>query len=366
MANQNQLHIHIIAAALDEWNDGKIILRGVVSPDSLRHLQVAPYQREILPESKIKDLAQVMIKGDSLPDIEVGMRGQDFQTMADGTIVLKDSVYIIDGLQRTTAGLMCIDRGLAVPRLGVVVHFATTEAWERERFRALNLYRTKLSANIILRNMQEESPATAALYHFTEEERTSPLFGRVLWGQRMGGTQLITAVQLFKSAGWINARFGPGRSTNIEQLVAGLDKILTNVGRTTFEGNVRRFFNVIDECFGIRRTTFKSGASFLRGTFMRALASVLVDHENFWDGQTLVVKKDMINKIKTFPLHDPAVSQLASSSGMAWQVLAKLLTDHINSGRRVENRLKPFANPASDKTVEGEADDDSEDEQAVA
>jgi hypothetical protein len=363
MANNDQQEIRIVAAALDEWEGGKIILRGVIDPASLRYLQVAPYQREILPESKIKDLANVMVKGDSLPDIEVGLRGQDFQTMPDGTMLLKNAVYIIDGLQRTTAGLMCIDRGLAVPRLGVVVHFSTNEVWERERFRALNLYRTKLSANVILRNMKEESSATAALYHFTEEERTSPLFGRVLWGQRMGGTQLITAVQLFKAAGWINARFGPGRSTNIEQLAGGLDKILANIGRPIFEGNVRRFFNVIDECFGIRRTTFKSGASFLRGTFMRALASVLVDHENFWDGQTLAVKKDMINKIKTFPLHDPSVIQLCSSSGMAWQVLAGMLIKHINSGRRDENRLKPFANPASEVDVDG--DEEVEDEQAA-
>ncbi len=105
MANNDQQEIRIVAAALDEWEGGKIILRGVIDPASLRYLQVAPYQREILPESKIKDLANVMVKGDSLPDIEVGLRGQDFQTMPDGTMLLKNAVYIIDGLQRTTAAV---------------------------------------------------------------------------------------------------------------------------------------------------------------------------------------------------------------------------------------------------------------------
>jgi hypothetical protein len=357
-------HIHIISGALDEWRDGKIILRGVVSPKSLQFLQVDEYQREILPESKIKDLMQVMIDGNSLPDIELGTRGQDFQSMPDGTIVLKDSTYIIDGLQRCTAGRAVHDRGLAVPHIGCVVHFKTTEAWERERFKALNLYRTKLSANKLLHNMRDMSPSVDALHHFSEVERTSPLFGRVSWQQRMQGSQLITAMQLLKTAGYINARFGPGRSVRIEELASALDKTLSNIGRPVFEGNVRRFFNAIDETWSIRRTTFKSGAIFLHSNFMRALAYVFVQHQEFWDDRCLVVPKTMIKKLGAFPIRDPNVIQLAGSAGLAWQMLAQLMIDHLNSGRRIENRLKRFQ--VSTPDVMEEDDEEDQPEAAVA
>ena len=68
--------IKIINAALDEWN-GDILLRGVVDPSSLAHLKVDDYQREILPQSRIKELARA-IKSGKVPDIELGMRGGSF------------------------------------------------------------------------------------------------------------------------------------------------------------------------------------------------------------------------------------------------------------------------------------------------
>lgn len=335
--------IQITKGALDDWEGGRFIIRGVISPDCLHNLQVGEYQREILPETKIKDLMQVMIDGEALPDVELGMRGQDFLTMPDGVMVLKNPVYIIDGLQRISAGRMISDRGLGTPHLGCLVHFDTTEAWERNRFRALNLYRTKLSANVLLRNMRDESVAVDSLWHFSEVERTSPLYGRVCWQQRMQGSQLITAVQLLKAAGHINTRFGPGRSTSTEELVSGLDKTLNILGQTVFLGNVRRFFNTIDECWSIRRTTFKSGATHLRTTFVKALTHMFVEHEDFWDGQNFLIRKDALRKLKSFPIKETSVVQLAGSSGLSFQMLAGLIIGHINSGRRFENRLKPFA-----------------------
>ena len=336
-----ETHIHIIACALDEC-DGRIILRGVVDFASLDELQVDAYQREVLPESKINDLIGVMISGGTLPDIELGMRGQEFEILPDGTVLLKDPVFIIDGLQRTTAGRQMLKRSKGVPRLGCVVHFSTTQEWEKARFLALNIRRSRLSVNVVLRNMRGDSPALDALWKLSETERTSPMFGRVCWQQRMQGAHLITAAQFLKVSGFINARLGPGRSTNSEELVASLNRTVENVGVDIFQNNVRRFFGVIDECWDLRRTTFKSGVVCLRTSFLRGLASAFVEHTDFWEENQLVVRRELIRKLATLNLADPYLIQLAGSSGLAWQGIAAAVVTHLNSGKRVENRLKRF------------------------
>ncbi len=357
MADKLNLEITLTAASLDEF-EGSMVLRGVIAPGSFDHLQVAPYQREILPDSKLKDLAQAMINNERLPDIELGMRGQDFEQTDTTTVVLKNPTFIIDGLQRVSAGRRVIDNRLAVPHLGCVVHIDTTEVWERDRFRKLNMNRTKLSTSIVLRNMQGESPAVDALYHFSEVERTSPMYGRVCWQQRMCGPQFITALQLLKTAGFINARFGPGRSVSAEDLAKSLDKTIATMGDKAFIGNLRKFYSLIDECFTIRKRTIRSGATCLRTTFVRALAYLLVEHQDFWQGNELTVPRALLKKIGAFNINDPEVSRLAGSSGQAWHVLAQMLIEHVNSGKRAENRLKRFPQTASVDDEEAEVDED--------
>ena len=356
-----QQNIHITNAALDEF-EGNIVLRGVVEAASLDSLKVAPYQREVLPDSKIADLAQVIINGERLPDVELGMRGQAFDTLEDGSIVLRDPTFIIDGLQRISAGIQTVNNRLATPRLGCLIHFGTTEEWERDRFRKLNMLRTKLSSSIILRNMADENAAVAVLHRLSEEERTSPVYGRVCWQQRMVGNHLFTALQMLKTAGYINARFGPGRSVKAEELAKALEKTLANMGEKSFVGNVRRFYNVVDECFGLRKRTMRSGATCLRDSFTKAFAWVLVEHQDFWQGNDLMVPRGLINKVKTFAMTDPEVMRLAGSSGQAWITLRVMLVEHINSGKRAENRLKRFP----DAATPDDASDDEEVEEGSA
>jgi hypothetical protein len=362
MPEIKHIHIRIIAGALDDC-EGNTVLRGVVCAESLERLKVADYQREVLPDAKIVDLADVMIANERLPDIELGMRGDAFEILEDDSILLKDAVYIIDGLQRVSAGRMLVNNSLATPRLGCLIHFSTTEQWERERFRKLNLLRTKLSASVILRNMREENGAVGALWHLSEEERTSPIYGRVCWQQRMSGSQLITAVQLLKTTGRINARFGPGRTVRAEDLAKALEKTMGNMGEKAFVGNVRRFYNTIDECFSLRRRTMRSGITCLRDTFLQAFAWVLSSHQDFWQGNELVVPRSFITKIKLYKINDPEVVRLAGSGGQAWVTLATGMVEHFNSGKRPENRLKRFSDTAP---PDGEAEDDDVDEALIA
>ena len=99
-----------------------IILRGVIDPQSLHLLQVADYQREVLPLAKISELVEAFMKG-SVPDVDLGMRGERFFERS-GSFYLQDDVFIVDGLQRVTAALHLIQMATGIlPQLGAVVHF---------------------------------------------------------------------------------------------------------------------------------------------------------------------------------------------------------------------------------------------------
>src|SRR3954452_16034050 len=116
--------VKVLKAALDE-DGADIILRGVIAPDSLHLLQVDDYQREILPFARIRDLVGALENG-NVPDIVLGMRGGAYHDR-DGVFYLQDPVFIIDGLQRTTAAKHLLMKGGREPRLGVKVHFNTSK-----------------------------------------------------------------------------------------------------------------------------------------------------------------------------------------------------------------------------------------------
>lgn len=106
--------------------DGKesLALRGVVDPSSLASIITPPYQREILSPTKILVLKTALIRS-RVPDIDLGMRG-DRVIERDGFFYLQDPVFVIDGLQRKTAGAELVIAGTAQPHIGALVHFNTT------------------------------------------------------------------------------------------------------------------------------------------------------------------------------------------------------------------------------------------------
>src|SRR3989344_3325912 len=146
------MSIKVRHAALDEF-DGQIVLRGRIDPVSLGDLKVGPYQRELLPKSKIGDLKTAFKDpSGSVPDLDLGMRGGNFSidkkapTEHGEVLILHDPVFIIDGLQRTTAAKELLLEGCEA-RIGAMIHFGTTEEWEQKRFYTLNVARTRLSPN---------------------------------------------------------------------------------------------------------------------------------------------------------------------------------------------------------------------------
>jgi len=319
-----------------------LIIRGIIDPEGIGFIQTAPYQREILPGTKIKSLIEAL-RISTVPDVELGMRGEKHQvregTVGD-TFYLQDPTFVIDGLQRISAARKLLElEPSAKPRIGAVVHLNTTEEWEAERFRVLNQERTKLNVNILLRNMQKQNGFIDMVYRLCQDE-TFVLFNRVQWSQRMARTEILPAMVLCRTVGVLHSRFGPGRNTHPGEMASAMDKTMTKVGRTTMRDNIKTFFDVLDECYGVRRITYHQGAVYIKSGFMIALGDLFTRHTNFWRGQRLFVEKDLRMKLAKFPINDPEVVRLSSSSGKAKEILYQLILDHVNSGKRTR-RLQP-------------------------
>src|SRR5262245_14233145 len=135
--------------ALEDSENGSIVLRGNIAFESLGNLNVDDYQRE--PQER-PSLMKAILSGQRLPDIECGMRGQNFESHGD-QFTLRSPVFIIDGQQRVHNLKLAIEKaGLPPLPIGTLVHFDTTPKWERERFNILNTQRTRVSVNLILYN----------------------------------------------------------------------------------------------------------------------------------------------------------------------------------------------------------------------
>lgn len=340
MVSKSEGPVKILAGALDETPNKEVILRGVVSLTTLSHLKVDDYQREALPLTGLTSILGALKAGENLPDIELGMRGEDW-VMKDGVHTLKDPVYIIDGFQRVNAALHHLSQHQdADVRIGAAVHFGTTKEWERERFRILNTLRNKVSPNVILRNKREQSPAVQMLYALSTTDKVFVMHDRVSWSQRMTRGELISALTMAKVVGGLLSHKAPTRRVTIDELVPALDKAVEIFGIQNMRANVRGFFDLIDECWGIRRIQYREGAAYVKGTFLNVLARFLSDHLDFWresDEKVLAVDASLRRKIAQFPVHDPQIANLASSGGKSREMLYMLLREHVNSGKRTRH-----------------------------
>jgi len=344
--------IKIFSGALDETPEKEIILRGVVDPSSFGLLKVDQYQREVLAPTKISKIKKGL-RERRVPDIVLGMRGHRIRDTNE-VIYLLDPVYIVDGLQRVTAAeQMMTETDGVVPHLGALVHFGTTEAFERELFDDLNIEQTTLSSNVTLRNWRSGYPVLEALYRLSGD-RGFALKDQVCWNQNKKRSDLISAVTYIKVAAMLHSHAGPGRSSKAIEVADGLTKIMDNIGRQKMIENVRVFYDVVDQAWGIRRIVFRHGAPFIKSNFLMQLARVFSDHTNFWKDDLLTVERSLIVKLSQFPINDPEVGRLASSGGMAGELLYQLFVNHINSGKR-SRRLVP-RRTLSDRPIGGSTD----------
>lgn len=321
----------------DPEDQSAAVIRGVLANESLAHLRVDNYQRELLPSASRRDIRAGIQAGDRLPDIVLGMRGETFSLESNGDLLLHDPVYIIDGQQRCRTMMEMLSGETSVRmRLGAIVHVKTTVVVERSMFQKLNQFQKKVSPNILLRNLKEDHPALTALYGLTKNDKAFAMFGRVSWGQNMLRGELMSANMLLTIVLRLHAHLGAAQNTKLALLVPAADKTAAAIGLATWRENVKAFFTTIDECWGIRRIHIKSGAPYMRHGFVFVLASILSDHPDFWQGKRLVVPSELRNKLAKFHTDDPEIVRLAGASGAARNTLYIHLITWLNSGKRTK------------------------------
>lgn len=334
-------YVKVYNAALDDAPDSpaRVVLRGALDIGTLKFLMVDDYQREAQPMTSQGRIIEALTVGDRLPDVDLGMRGEDFQER-DGAFFCKDPTYIIDGVQRiSTIIAYCEQNPTAKVSIGAVIHLNTTREWERNRFHKLNNFRSKLSPSVLLRNMKDENSGVRLCYTLSTGDKALPIHGRVAWHQRMRRGDLITALTLCRTIAILHRHKVFSSGTDVDSVGRYMECLVTEIGPQAVRENIRAFFNVIDSCWGIKSVQYKEGAIYMRGAFLSVLAGVLSDHHDFWRGDDekhLFVNADMQRKIAQFPIHDPEIARLSGSSGAAKQILYILLRDHINKGKKVK------------------------------
>ncbi len=332
--------LRILSGALDVLSGDQIVLRGVIDPASLGALLRPDYQREMLPKPTIEGLMDAFRSTSGrVPDVELAVRGERYGcTDSRGTYTITGDVYIIDGLQRISAARQFASEG-GQPLVGAMLHFGTTEQWERERFRILNMRRSRLSPNVLLRNQTAECPSLHRLYDLCSDE-SFVLHQRVSWSQHMRREELLTALTFLKTVMRLHSQFGAGRYESVAGIWQALPPMMANVGHSTMIENVKTFFDLLDGAWGIRGILYKDRATHLKGAFLSALADVIAEYPTFWSGKVLSISRDMQKKIGQFGLSDPSVRAMACSTASIG-LLSRLIVDHINAGRRTRRLGTP-------------------------
>jgi len=348
------ISVRLQNATLDEKSaDGSIVAHGWLDLPALLELRVGDYQREVLDihgRGRKSKLYAAIEQNERIPDIMLGMRGQHFTTRG-GSFHLEDDVYIIDGLQRVSHfrkfAVENPERAASI-RLGAEVRFNTDRESEKLLFTAMNLNRTAMSPNVILRNAREESNGLLTLYGLTHNDPSFALYNRVSWNQKMSRNELMTALVYCKAAIMLNR--GSAHSGGVAGVPGVLQRTAEEIGIQTMRDNTYRFFEVMDEIWGIKGVKYVDMTTHLRGNFLESLARLFVSHENFWDGKRLVVDARSRQKLKTFAINDPNIQKLAASGGSARDLLYRLIVDHMDKGQKI-HRLEPRKMPTKSELI---------------
>jgi hypothetical protein len=354
--------VRILNAAIDE-HEGHIVIRGALDPETMEHLLTDDYQREVQAVTALSRIMNGFEAGSAVPDVELGMRGSK-KTFRDGIYTLHDPVYIIDGLQRISAAKLYRTKGY-VPHLGATIHLGSTREWERKQFKILNADRVRVSANVILRNFREDHEAINVFYVMTNDDREFVLKDKVCWQQNLAREHLMSAMTFGKVSLVAHAHLSGciSPSPDAQQLCLRADALMKAVGKNILRANIKTFYNVLDECWGLKTIVFTKKAPFVRATFQLTLARFLSDHEVFWRDNRLLVEADLRRKLAQFPTYDPTVQSISGSGSKIDSELYRMIQDHMNRGKRTR-RLNPRKltedAAAPDTTVESSDDANQE------
>lgn len=323
----------------------QVVLIGRIADDSLGHLKVDRYQRERRTKSQLYQMVSALESGEVLPVIDLGLRGSNYHKQGQDTYVLRGECYVIDGLQRSTATMLYLDKHPQnTVDLLAMVHFGTDEPFERKRFDRLNNTPKKVSATKRLFNtgLDDEHRAVMTLIGLSNNDREFPLYKKVAWDQTMHRDKLINGVVLTTVANSLHHHVSAAASVDrIHNMANKAQVIADTIGLYQFRENVKTFFTLIEKVYGISNVQYRSATPYLRKRFLSVLALLLSDHIDFWRGKNdneLFIPMDHRRKLASFPYDDPHVAALCSGGNIANKMLYSLIEDHLNKGKS-KNRL---------------------------
>lgn len=326
--------VRVLNGALDEDEESAtgLVLHGRLDPNTLRFLKVDDYQRPLGDRS---DIFTALKDGVVVPPVEIGVRGQDFETAGDNFII-KSPAYIIDGWQRVGTAMRLLEMLPNHPvRLFATFHFGTDTLWERHRFTDLNKNIKKVSPNLHLRNVRDKNEAILTLYGLSTNTPSFPLYQKVSWSQNMKRGDLISAFQLVKVSLRLHGHLA-GQHSSTELAAASLQTAAGKTKLDQFRKNVHAFYEVMDECWPFANVELRHSAPQVKQQFQSQLARLFSSHIDFWDtgDRVFFVSAILRRKLAKFPLNDPHIRNLAGSGGRAGHILYDMLLKHMNSGKR--------------------------------
>jgi hypothetical protein len=330
-------------ANLDGDDGGRAILVGFLDlQSSIDNLKHEWYQRRAgFSAVKIRNMVRDLVAGDRMPAIVLGMRGEAFDAREDGSVILHDPTYIIDGLQRWTAAVIAAEEG-AEARLAVQLYFKTDEEFEIALFRKLNSSHTSIAPSILIRNERQQSRIAATLFGLSNNDPHFALLNRVCWDQRQepevhlinGATLLNTLMALHTHVLHVQ------HATKVLNILSALDSKIDLVGLQQARDNLIHFFDVIDEIWGIRNATTKSGLIYLRQGWLTTFAKLFSDFTEFWkdvDNKELFVPASLRRDLKRIDPRDAELVRLSGGNSTARELLYQMFVQRLNKGK--VNRL---------------------------
>jgi hypothetical protein len=314
----------------------RVVIRGELEPETLLNLQYDWYQRGLVAPKRIKELMEgIEQSSENFPDLTIGMRGQEHD-ITNSEVLLHDPTFIIDGLQRWTACIMLMEKGL-LPYMGCKVFLSSDINFELKMFRDLNSKRTSMSASVLLRNEKEYSRVAATLWGLAQDQKFA-LCDRVAWGQMVDKSltgQLLRGVTMLDVIFLLHAHVPTVVYTRgpVHKRLYALEKYIDAIGLQQARDNLTTFFNVVDEAWGIRDSQIKYNATFMTPGWLQTLAKLFSDHREFWREAELSVSAPLMRDLKRIRWTDPGLEMMARGNISAHDHLKSAFLDIINKGK---------------------------------
>lgn len=323
-------------------------IRGPLDTSTIHLIKVDLYQRGSRDDAHRKRLMEAFKRGDPVPDVELGLRGNNIIAIGapDDTvpqiIETKDDLYNMDGLQRVSALIQCMKENPKFKAdLSCRIQLHTTRETEEQLFLIFNKGRKQVPNNIHLRNLHTSVKCIGLLKRLSEDDPSFALHRRICWIDKLRDHEFSLAQPIVKALRCLHSRHVSSSVDSIIALADSLNELENKIGMELFEANTRYFFNVVDKCWEVRSIVLSGTPYCMKYEFLKSLGNLFGRHTNFWEGCRLIVPDVYIEALKKFPFSDKNVKDDISERGKkACNKVYHRLVNFLDSKRRVNKLIK--------------------------